>query len=80
MWQPGSKILVPISSIDEASKVYRLVKVNLTGQKALETLFAWFVAMTKEQHKFHMIFCSSMFNWLGNFVDNDRFKVYGLAI
>ena len=56
--------------------------VDPKGQKALEMLFAWFVAMTKEQSKFHIILCSSdsfMFNWLANFVGNDRFKVYPIG-
>ena len=81
-WLQGYQIPTPILFIDEANKLRELVKIDPKGQKALETVFTWFVAMTKEQCKFHVILCSSdsfMFNWLANFVGNDRFKVYPIG-
>ena len=81
-WLRGSRIPLPVLFIDEANKLRELVAMDPNGQKALETIFTWFVAMTKEQRKFHVILCSSdsfMYNWLANFVGNDRFNVYAIG-
>ena len=81
-WLQGYDIPVPILFIDEVNKLRELVTIDPNGQKALETVFTWFVAMTKEQRKFHVMLCSSdsfMYNWLGNFIDNDRFNVYAIG-
>ena len=65
--------------VDEVNKLRELVKVDHNGQKALETLFAWFIAMTKEQNKFMFNNDSFLFNWLANFIGSDRFMLTGLA-
>ena len=73
----GYQIPTPILYIDEANKLRELVAIDPDGQKAIEALFTWFVTMTKEQQKFHVVLASSdsfMYNWVCNFVGNDRFK------
>ena len=78
----GYQIPTPILYIDEANKLRELVAIDPDGQKAIEPLFTWFVAMTKEQQKFHIVLASSdsfMYNWVCNFVGNDRFKRYAIG-
>ena len=50
-----------------------------TGKILLKSIFTWFIAMTKEKRKFHVVLCSSdsfMHNWLSNFIGNNRFCAY----
>ena len=75
-WLKGSKIPTPILYIDEANLLWELVFSNTN------TEFMWFISMTKEQEKFHVLLCFSdsfMHNWLANFVGNDRFNTYSIG-
>jgi len=81
-WFRGYQIPVPILFIDEANLLRELVINNPDGQKILKTIFMWFVSMTKEQEKFHVMLCSSdsfIYSWLANFVGNDRFNTYAIG-
>ena len=81
-WLRGYQVPTPIFYIDEANLLRDLVTNNVEGQKVLKTIFMWFVAMTKEQEKFHVLLCSSdsfMHNWLSNYVGNDRFNTYAIG-
>lgn len=72
----GSNIPIPILYIDEVNLLRELVAKDINEQKVLKTLMTWFVSMTKEHRKFHVILCSSdsfMHNQLVNFIGNDRF-------
>lgn len=47
-WLQGYQVSAPILLINEVNKLRELVKIDPKGQKTLENIFAWFVAMTKE--------------------------------
>ena len=73
----GENIPAPILFIDEANLMRDLERSDENGQEIIKSIFTWFIAMTKEKRKFHIVLCSSdsfIHNWLSNFVGNNNFS------
>ena len=78
----GMNVPVPILFIDEVNLMRDLARSDPNGHTIIKSIFTWFIAMTKERRKFHVILSSSdssIHNWLGNFVGNDRFYAFVLG-
>ena len=70
---------VPILFIDEVNLMRDLARSDPNGHTVIKSIFTWFIAMTKEGRKFHVVLSSSdsfIHNWLSNFVGNDRFSAF----
>ena len=68
----------PILFIDEANKLNMLLK-DPQGHEALENLFEWFVAHTKQKQHFHVVLAASdsFFHlWVQKFIGSSRIKSY----
>ena len=48
------------------------------GQSIIKSIFTWFINVTKEERKFHVLASSNSFfpNWLTISVRNDRFEAF----
>jgi len=77
-WKFWSGSQCPILFIDEANKMDMLLK-DPCGNDALQNLFEWFVANTKEKQRFHVVLGTSdsfYHLWVSKYVGSSRYTSY----